>query len=46
MSEIRCNNCGYECEEVNEDTHYCHTCQGEYDKGARMGYKLAKEFSK
>lgn len=41
MNEIRCANCGYECEEVSEKIGYCQTCQGAYDKGARMGYRIA-----
>lgn len=30
---LRCDNCGYEIDEVNEVTGYCDTCQRAYERG-------------
>jgi formylmethanofuran dehydrogenase subunit E len=36
---IRCANCGYEVDEVDQDTNFCQTCQKAYDRGFTDGAK-------
>ena len=33
MTDLKCNNCGYETDEVNKDTLFCQTCQRAYEIG-------------
>ena len=41
MSDLRCANCGYEIDEVDE-VGYCQTCA----RAFRIGYRLGKEENK
>ena len=34
---IRCANCGYEVDEVDEKTNFCQTCQRAYGRGFTDG---------
>jgi predicted Zn-ribbon and HTH transcriptional regulator len=36
MSES-CKNCGYEVDEVHEETGFCQTCKNAYDLGYEKG---------
>lgn len=39
MTDPLCNNCGYECDEVDTETGYCQTCERAYN----IGYMRARK---
>ena len=41
MTDPICNNCGYETDEVSNNTKFCQTCQRAYE----IGYINGKEYN-